>query len=207
MSLRGRTVDATALAVEAQFLVVLSGGVPVAVPSDLVRGILQPEEARQGQTITWLGVAYPLADLADRFGWPSGAWTAETRAVLCGMADRVLALRVDEVVGLTDVDRRQIKPLPPHFSGHERQWITGLLLFREGVALVPDPSWLIGRMAEASASPALLEPQDRVRDQASRDVRQEPEPVEAEEVNLADQLDVEPIEDVSDAENAPWADI
>ncbi len=207
MSLRGRTVGATALVAEAQFLVVVSGGVPVAIPSDLVRGILQPEDSPREQTITWLGVAYSLTDLADRFDWPRAAWTAETRAILCGLGEHMLALSVDRVMGLTDVDRRQIKPLPPHFSGPERKWITGLFLFRESVALVPDPAWLIGPQQEEARPTALIEPLEPVRASAPRGMRQEPEAVEAEEVNLADQLDVEPIEDMSDAENAPWADI
>lgn len=207
MSLRGRTAGATVLVAEAQFLVVVSGGVPVAIPSDLVRGILQPEDSPREQTITWLGVAYPLTDLADRFGWPRAAWTAETRAILCGLGERMLALSVDQVLGLTDVDRRQIKPLPPHFSGPEREWITGLFLFRESVALVPDPAWLIGPQQEEARPTALIEPLEPIRASVPRGVRQEPEAVEAEEVNLADQLDVEPIEDMNDAENAPWADI
>lgn len=209
MSLRGRTVGATALVAEAQFLVVVSGGVPVAISSDLVRGILQPEDSPREQTITWLGGAYPLTDLADRFGWPRAAWTAENRAILCGLGEHMLALSVEQVMGLTDVDPRQIKPLPPHFSGPERKWITGLFLFRESVALVPDQAWLIGpqQQREEARPAALIEPLEPVRVSVPRGMRQEPEAVEAEEVNLADQLDVEPIEDMSDAENAPWADI
>ena len=197
----------TAPVAEAQFLVVVSGGVPVAIPSDFVRGILQPEDSPREQTITWLGVAYSLTDLADRFDWPRAAWTAETRAILCGLGERMLALSVDRVMGLTDVDRRQIKPLPPHFSGPERKWITGLFLFRESVALVPDPAWLIGPQQEEVRPAALIDPPEPARTSAPRGMGQEPEAVEAEEVNLADQLDVEPIEDMSDAENAPWADI
>lgn len=207
MSLRGRTIGATALVGEAQYLVVVSGGVPVAIPSDLVRGILQPEDSRPEQTISWLGAVYSLTDLADRFGWSRSAWTAETRAILCGLGDHMQAFSVDQVMGLTDVDRRQIKPLPPHFSGPERKWITGLFLFRESVALVPDPTWLIGRGQGEAQPTALIEPLEPVRASVPRGMRQEPEAVEAEEVNLADQLDVEPIEDMDDAENAPWADI
>lgn len=207
MSLRGRTTGATVLVAEAQFLVVISGGAPVAIPSDLVRGILQPEAAQPGQTIVWLGATYPVTDLADRFGWPRVAWTPETRAVLCGMADRVLAFCVDQVVGLTDLDRRQIKPLPPHFSGAERTWVTGFFLFREGVALVPDPTWLIGQQREEPTPSALIEPREPVPSSALRAMPHDPETVEAEEVNLADQLDAEPIEEVNDAEDAPWADI
>lgn len=207
MSLRGRTTGATVLVAEAQCLVVISGGMPVAIPSDLVRGILQPEAAQSGQTIAWLGATYPVTDLADRFGWPRAAWTPETRAVLCGMADRVVAFCVDQVVGLTDLDRRRIKPLPPHFSGAERTWITGFFLFRESVALVPDSTWLIGQRREDPTPSALIEPREPVPTPALRARPQDPETVEAEEVNLADQLDVEPIERVSDAEDAPWADI
>ncbi|TAJ07846.1 MAG: chemotaxis protein CheW [Nitrospirae bacterium] len=208
MSLRGRTVGTTSLVAEAQFLVVVSGGVPVAIPSDLVRGILQPEDSQREQTIIWLGVAYPLTSLADRFGWSRAAWTPETRAILFGLGNSMLAFSVDRVMGLTDVDRRQIKPLPPHFSGPERKWITGLFLFRESLALVPDLTWLIGSPQEEAQAAALIEESPNpVQVSAARGMRQEPETVEAEEVNLADQLDVEPIEEVSDAENAPWADI
>lgn len=203
MSLRGRTVGASALVADAQFLVVQSGDVPVAIPSDLVRGIREPEEGPQGQAITWLGVAYPLTDLADRFERPRSGWTAETRAILCGVADHGLAFRVDRVLGLTDVDRRQIVPLPPHFSGPERQWIAGLFPHGESVALIPDPGWLIGPKPKEPKPAAMIEPPAT----AQPAPRSEPDLVEAEEVNLADQLDVEPIESVNDAENAPWADI
>lgn len=221
MSLRGRIAGVTAVA-EAQFLVVATGATPVAIPAEMVRGILQPEEAGQGQDIIVQDVTYPLADLTDRCGWGRSTAGAETRIVLCGDGANAQAFSVDQVMGLTDVWRSRILPLPPHFSGPERNWILGLFLFQDRVALVAHPEWLVPPRppeAPAQAAPALLEPSPptaTAAPPASAPPPVAPRPVapaepvelvEAEEINLADQLEVEPLQEAGDAEDAPWADL
>jgi hypothetical protein len=50
---------------------------------------------------------------------------------------------VDQVIGLTDIRREHILPLPRLFNGEERVWFRGLFLFNDVVALLVNPDWLV----------------------------------------------------------------
>jgi chemotaxis signal transduction protein len=144
MSLRARTTTVASIANRAQFLVVMRGQTWFAVPAEIIRGILTPEEAGTTETVTSLGVTYPVGDFADRFGIACPAELPEARTILCSMGNCHHAFRVDKVLGLTDLDRQQISPLPLHFTGPERGWFPGFFLFRDAVALLVNPGWLLG---------------------------------------------------------------
>jgi hypothetical protein len=98
-----------------------------------------------------------VTDLAARLGLPPSAATPDARIILCGEHRAKQAWQVDRAVGLTDVDLQRITPLPPHFAGVEQSWFTGLFLFRETVALLLNPGWLLSQPMDAFIAQPQLE--------------------------------------------------
>lgn len=154
-------------------VVVLCGPSLLAVPSDIVRGILEPDEAGPGPTIYAYGLAFPTTDLAAHLGLWRPAAPLEARTILCERQHLRRAIHVDQVVSLTDVPQQGIQPLPAHFSGHERDWFAGLFVFQEQIVLLVNPVWLLrsetlvtsiedGRVAEPDVAPdvTLLGPEE-----------------------------------------------
>jgi len=200
MSLRGRTTATTVTGSDARFLVVACQRTPVALPADLVRGILQPDEVPEGRDITVQGVVYPLSHLAGRWEWAPTAAGPDRRVVLCSDGARAQAIMVDRVMGLVDVARSRLTPLPLHFAAEERNWIAALFLFEDSVALVVHAGCLLGPAEEAKSRAVLEPPPQPAAEAAPPPAEPAAEPVEAEEVNLADQLDLEPLPEAGDAE-------
>lgn len=144
MSLRGQTKSVAGAGATERMLVVTSGPVNLAIPATAVEGILPPEEAGSKGPVTVREITYPITDLARRLGHASAAGTTDPRIILCGSRGFHRGFRVDQVLGLTEVETRRLHPLPPHFSGDERTWFNGYFLYHEGVALWANPDWLVG---------------------------------------------------------------
>lgn len=148
MGLRGHHRSTTATEQTASFLVVRFGKNYFALPSQGVRGVLTREEAGRGQTVTAVGVTYQDVDLANRLSTVLDLTHPDIRTVLYSNGQSYGALRVEEVIGMIDVERGQCAPLPPHFQQDERKWISGTLFFREHLALVLNPEWVLGELGE-----------------------------------------------------------
>lgn len=151
MSLRGHHRATTATVQTASFLVVLFGKNYCALPSQGVRGVLTMEEAGRAQTVTAVGVIYQDVDLAGRFSTVVDLTRPDTRTILYSNGQSHGAIRVEEVIGMIDVERHQCKPLPPHFQQDERTWISGTIFFREQLALILNPEWVLGELGEEVA--------------------------------------------------------
>lgn len=144
MSLRGQTRSVAGAGATERMLVVTCGPMNLAISATTVEGILPPEEAGPKGPVTVRETTYPITDLARRLGHASAAGTTAPRIILCGSRGFHRGFRVDQVLGLTEVEIRQLHPLPPHFSGEERTWFNGYFLYQEGVALWANPDWLVG---------------------------------------------------------------
>ena len=151
MGLRGHHRSTTATEQTASFLVVRFGKNYFALPSQGVRGVLTREEAGRGQTVTAVGVNYQDVDLANRLSTVLDITHPDIRTVLYSNGQSSGALRVEEVIGMIDVEREQCAPLPPHFQQDERKWISGTLFFREHLALVLNPEWVLGKLGEETS--------------------------------------------------------
>ncbi len=147
-------------------VVVLCGPSLLAVPSDIVRGILEPDQAGPGPTIYAYGLTFPTTDLAAHLGLWRPSAPPEARIILCERQPMRRAIHVDQVVSLTDVPQRAIQPLPAHFSGHERDWFAGLFVFQDQIVLLVNPVWMLrsetlvtsledGTVAEQDAAPDI----------------------------------------------------
>ena len=150
MSLRGHHISTNVLVDTASFLVVRLGGSYVALPADGVRGVLTQEETGNEETVTAAGIIYQQVDLAQRFSAVAGLPGLEMRTVLYSNGHSQGAIRVDQVVGLTDVERKDCLPLPPQFQREERNWFRGMMLYQDRLVLIVNPSWALGELADVA---------------------------------------------------------
>ena len=154
MSLQGQTKAAAAGGAFERLLVVTSGPVKLALSAPIFEGMLPLGKAGTKDIVTVRGITYRVTPLAGRWdGTPSPA-TPKTLLLLCGYRGQHRGFTVDRVLGLTEVAPRQIRPLPPHFACEERTWFNGFFLFRDTIALLVNPDWLLapGKDADAAES-------------------------------------------------------
>ncbi len=144
MSLRGQTKTTAGAGATERMLVVTSGPINLAISATAVEGILPPQEAGATDAVTVRETSYPITELARRLGQPSAVAARDPRIILCGSRGHHRGFRVDQVLGLTEVEISHLRPLPPHFAGEERTWFHGYFLYHEGVALWANPDWLVG---------------------------------------------------------------
>ena len=131
----------------ASFLVVRLGGSYLALPAEGVRGVLTQEEAGKEQAVTMAGTTYQPMDLAQRLSVVADLSGLEMRTVLYSNGRSQGAIRVEQVVGLTDVERKDCFPLPPQFQCDERNWFAGMMLYQDQLVLILNPSWVLGELA------------------------------------------------------------
>ena len=143
----------------ASFLVVRLGVSYLALPAVGVRGVLTKEEVAHDQAVIAAGTIYQPVDLAQRLSVVADLSSLEMRTVLYSNGHSHGAIRVEQVVGLTDVERKDCFPLPPQFQRDERNWFAGMMLYQDQLVLILNPSWALGEMAdEVPASVGQAEP-------------------------------------------------
>lgn len=126
-----------------RFLVTLIGRSLIAFPAQWVRGIVMPTAAGREGAVTWANVAYAHTDLAGRLRLVSQGQSVDTRLILYGHDHQARSFAVDKVLGLLDVERSMIHPLPAHFRGAERDRVLGLFTDQDVVALIANPYWVL----------------------------------------------------------------
>lgn len=151
MGLRGHHRSASAQDRTVSFLVVRLGASFVALPSEGVRGVLTREEAGLGDSVTWVGTSYHAVDFAGLMGTDSDFTGADARTVLYSNGQTHGAIRVEDVIGLTEVDRADCLALPAQFRREERQWFSGMIMHQGQVALIVSPAWVLGELADVVA--------------------------------------------------------
>jgi chemotaxis signal transduction protein len=153
MTLRGRH-SSTSMPIEtASFLVVRLGASYLALPSAGVHGVLTQEEAGHEEAVTGAGAVYQPVDLAQRLSVVADLSGLEMRTVLYSTGRSRGAIRVEQVVGLTDVERKDCLPLPPQFRCDERNWFGGMMLYQDQLVLILNPSWALGESSGAMPVP------------------------------------------------------
>ena len=148
MSLRGGHNSTDMLVETASFLVVRLGVSYLALPAAGVRGVLTEEEAGHEQAVTAERTIYHPVDLAQRLSVVADLSSLETRTVLYSNGHSQGAICVEQVVGLTDVERKDCFPLPPQFQRDERNWFAGMMLYQDQLVLILNPSWALGELAD-----------------------------------------------------------
>jgi chemotaxis signal transduction protein len=148
MSLRGHHKVTTAVVQTARLLVVRFGKQWCALPSQGVRGVLTPQEAGRSGRVTFVGVTYEDLDLSARLGAALDTSNPDMRIVLYSNGQTNGAARVEEVIGMIEVERAECRPLPAHFQQEERAWISGTTIYRDQLVLILSPEWVLGELGE-----------------------------------------------------------
>jgi chemotaxis signal transduction protein len=148
MGLRGHHKTVSTHEEGISFLVVRLGETRLALPADGVRGVLTAAEAGISDSIRAVGTTYRHINLAELLALSADFNSTDTRVVLYSNGRSHAAVRVERVFGLTEVAPAQCVPLPAQFRADERTWFSGIILHEGGIALVMNPTWLLGEMAE-----------------------------------------------------------
>jgi chemotaxis protein histidine kinase CheA len=181
-----------------EFLIVACATTHFAIPADAVRSVIRPDEGNLTELLSALGVTGSPTHLAEQFGLTGSYLSPDARIVVCRRQAGHHAFRVDRVLGLHEIDAAKIKPLLPHFTGSERQWIVGMFLFQQTVALIVNTHWLLatertrpfsGAAAGSTRRAGALVPSGQ-----AAGVQTSSEPFTEFEV-------------ATDGDDAPWADI
>lgn len=143
MGLRGQRAVSVSNGQAVRFLVTLIGGSSVAFPAQWVRGIVMPAAAGPGGLVTWAGTRYERTDLAARLKFVAQDLSSDTRLILYGNEEQSRSFLVDKVLGLLDVERALIHPLPVQFRGKERERLLGFFVDAAFVALIANPYWAL----------------------------------------------------------------
>lgn len=189
-----------------QCLVTVRNGTYFALPAEIVRGLGAAEQSgHTSESPTEANL--PTVDLLDHFGRTSISGTPR-RIVFCGVQNPEQAILVDEVIGLTDVGKDQLRALPAQFVGPERIWFSGLFLFRETVALIANPDWLlqqpvVPRIERRLPVESQSEPTVPVLEAEGGALPAE----SADQPSGTDTLSNASFEEASDAEDTPWAEL
>jgi chemotaxis protein histidine kinase CheA len=137
----------------ASFLVVRLGATYLALPAAGVRGVLTQEEAGHEEAVTAAETVYQRVDLAQRLSVVADLSGLEMKTVLYSTGYSQGAIRVQQVVGLTDVERKDCLPLPAQFQCDERNWFGGMLLYQGELVLILNPSWVLGESSDVVTVP------------------------------------------------------
>ena len=143
MGLRGHKISAEQGGRTVRFLGACIGSMHVALCAHWVRGIISPAEAGAEGLVTWANLSYERTDLAGRLSIHTNIPTAETRIVLYGNEQRSRSFMVGSVLGLVDIDRSEVHPLPTQFRGGERDRLPGYFSSTGYIALVANPFWVV----------------------------------------------------------------
>lgn len=194
-----------------RMLLIICGGTCFAVPAEVVRGIAgeQGEDVPAG--LASLAASSAVVDFGELFGVESAPDSPDSRVFVCGTPDGCRAFRVDQLLGMHDVDMQRFRALPAHFTGPERQWFGGLLLSEDGVVLLVNPGWLLGCEAHTGPVSGRLIARgkgDELRGNAASSTEGPDTREPTVTVPIANHFDtVTPLEEASDAEELPWAEL
>lgn len=158
MGLRGHKTAAAVDGQAVRVLVALVGSSHIAFPAPWVRGIITPAEAGPHEQITWVNSTFERTDLARRLAFDHHPPGADARIILYGNDQRARSFMVDGVVGLVDVSRSQVQPLPPQFRGGERERVLGIFISPTYVALITNPFWVLELPSRANVLDAFVLP-------------------------------------------------
>ncbi len=131
-----------------RFLIVTMGGRLFAVDASVVQGLLTLDEVESPDAPEIHGVIYRRVDLTERLALEIDSIDTNARWVLMAEGDLRKSIRVGSVHGLMELPLSRMLPLPPQFTGPERFWYRGLILFQNSVAPILNTRWMFGDMVD-----------------------------------------------------------
>lgn len=206
MSLRGQSRGPLQAVRTVEFLIAACGLTHFAIQADVVRSVNHPDEGDVASLLSAVGITSSPVSLAELFGLADSSEASEPRILLCGWQGRHVAFRVDQVLGLHDIDSRSIMPLLPHFMGEERRWIAGTFLFQQTVALALHTPWLLSE--ERASRPVVSAIVESTRHMQGTHSFQHQPAMEIVAVQCDDrEWTTMEFEEATNADDTPWAQI
>jgi chemotaxis signal transduction protein len=143
MSIQEQGVSAPSASSSRRFLILTISGRYLAVDAGSVEGVLTIKESESGEDPAIHSIVDRTVSLAMQLGGSDVPKHPTTRVVL--LMDREMrgSIRVSDVHGILEIQQFQILPLPAHFSGVERHWYRGMILFEKSIAMILNPTWLL----------------------------------------------------------------
>ncbi len=143
MSIQEQGALAPSASSSRRFLIVTVSGRYLAFDAEFVEGVPTIAELEKSEDPTIQGVVERTGSLVMQLGSSDVPTHPATRVVL--LTDRELrgSIRVSDVHGILEIQQSQILPLPPQFSGVERHWYRGMILFEKSIAMILNPTWVL----------------------------------------------------------------
>lgn len=143
MSIQEQGVSAPSASSPRRFIILTISGRYLAVDAGSVEGVLTIKESESGEDPASHSVVDRTVSLAMQLGSSDVTKHPTTRVVL--LTDREMrgSIRVNDVHGILEIQQSEILPLPAHFSGVERHWYRGMILFEKSIAMILNPTWLL----------------------------------------------------------------
>jgi chemotaxis signal transduction protein len=139
-------------------LIATIGGRYLGVEAGFVTGVLTMEELECGNDPAMQGVVDRTDELMMEFKMTDVPTHAHTPVVLLTSRGVRCTIRVNHVHGLLEIQPSQVLPLPAQFINVERHWYRGMILFEKSVAMILNPTWLIGEPVGNTSGAALEAP-------------------------------------------------
>jgi hypothetical protein len=143
MSIQEKGVSAPSASSLGRFLIVTISGRYLAVDAGSVEGVLTIKESESGEDLAIHSVVDRTVSLAMQLGSSDVPKHPTTRVVLLTDRGTRGSIRVNDVHGILEIQQSQILPLPAHFSGVERHWYRGMILFEKSIAMILNMTWVL----------------------------------------------------------------
>jgi chemotaxis signal transduction protein len=143
MSIQEQGVSAPSASSSRRFLIVTISGRYLALDAGSVEGVLTIKELESGEDPAIQGVVERTVSLVMQLGSSDVQTHPTTRVVLLTDRETRGSIRVSNVHGILEIQQAQILPLPPQFSGVERHWYRGMILFKKSIAMILNPTWVL----------------------------------------------------------------
>jgi chemotaxis signal transduction protein len=143
MSIQEQGASAPSASSLRRFLIVTISGRYLALDAEFVERVLTIAELEKREDPTIQGVVERTGSLVMQLGNAAVPTHPTTRVVL--LTDRRTrgSVRVSDVHGMLEIQQSQILPLSLQFSGVERDWYRGMILFEKSVAMILNPAWVL----------------------------------------------------------------
>lgn len=144
MSIQEQGASAPATSSLRHFIIVTIGRRYLAFEAGFTKALLTVQELERSENPGRRGVVDRTVDLIMQLNLTDVPIRPETPVVMLADQGIQCSIRVSHIHGRVEVQPSQILPLPAQFSNVERQWYRGMILFEKSIALILNPTWVLG---------------------------------------------------------------
>ncbi len=147
MSIQELGVSAPTTSSLRHFIIVTIGRRYLAFDVGFTKELLTVQEFERSENPELRGVVDRTVDLIMQLNLTDVPIRPETPVVVLADQGIQCRIRVSHIHGRLEIEPSQILPLPAQFSSVERQWYRGMILFDRSIALILNPTWVLGEHA------------------------------------------------------------